>query len=82
MVSERKREYMNEYYNAHKEYYRLRYLNEKVSKLLKMDLPSEEIEKLIIQARIKYETKKRLRILEKEEEKKAEAKRRYDFIYN
>jgi len=75
-------EYMHTYYSERKEYFQLRYLNEKIYKISKMDLPSEEIQKLIREARLKYEMKKRLKILEKEEEKEAEAKRRHDFIYN
>jgi len=82
MTSERRREYMNEHYEQRKEYFRLRYLNQKVSKLLKMDLPAEAIQKLIKETYLRYRMKTIMKISREQEEKEAEAKRRYDFIYN
>lgn len=75
-------EYMKNYYDRRKEYFQLRYLDQKISKLMKMNLPPEEIQKLIRKLQLKYEAKKRLQVLQEQEEKEAEAKRRYDFIYN
>ena len=68
MVSEQRRKYNQHYY-----------LGVKILSILNKNLPHEETQKLITEARLKFAAKKRLRALHDAE---VEAKRRHDFIYN